>query len=1295
MKSIAKLKDLARAHEQREEWAKAVDVYRQLLAADVEGEVELSLYNRIGDICLRLGRPAEAVEYYAAAADRYAEAALYNNAIALCNKALRYQPELPDLYRRLGEFCAAQGFFTDARRWFLEYAERANKAGQLERAFQALEDFADLSNDPDIRELLGRQFQAKGRKAEAVDQLVLAHRLRLEAGESEAAAALEQEIGKIDPSAVDRLGGAAPVSAPVEDEWLLPPLEEAKTVAADDDGLGLVSLLDSAGIPGAGQEGTAEPALPDEPEPEAEEELPPPPLLGAEGAADEFDPATYGMVDLSLGAAPEAAEPPPPAEPAPPPPAAAPPPPAEEAIEPLPFLDTAPEDGAADEEDADAEAEPLPLLSLAEDDAQERAAAEARTDSPEDAEPAERFAADAAAGAADSGPGPLSDAPADRQSEADTAEATHGVEALGEPDAPAVEEPPAPEQGSQGDSGVPREFAAESGAPAAADEDEWDAGMAEPLPLLDEPEEAAGASEEAEPLPLLDVEEPGPPEEPGTATEMPEQDWHAAGPAEAVPEAPAPAGEDLAEEDIQPEWSPTGRQDAFEEPPEAPSETPPEHDGPAGGLEPGIDPAAFDEWAPEFDEEEAPAPSAAGAAAAEAWHDSPAAEREVEAADVSTGAAEFSAGEGYDEPGAAAADEGFEAQAEPPAPPADNELVPWADTAAALEDEPGVSAAEALPGADEERVEAAEPEPAAAEDWSGAPPEDLSLPAEDDFAAWAAGTAEGDDALDGPGAEAERGSEGERMEAREPEPDAEEDLFGEAPEELAARGFFEDHSARGLEPAGRPGSDEASDSAAEQGSDRDGDEFGVAEGDRPEAEADVAPLELKAEEAPESDVAPPWAAQERGEDPGAADVGTYQPFEPWGDEEDEPIAPEMPAAREAEAPEHAAARFEDLRDDEFDFGEMPGGAAEGDAVEASAETTDPATGPAQAGDAGWAGDWDPWAEAEPEPGQQLESWEQAFAGDRDVVEAPEVQSAPAGPSPAELLADARGLAQQAGAGVGDRLMDIESRLARLEAYREALTVARLLIEREPDRREHHQRRVDYAGRLEDQTELVAAYLDLAECLVRGGLPMRAGVVYQQILDLDPTNAVARARIHGEQPSRPQQQQFVDLGTLLQSEEPDDPNSTRFVVAEKPPTGDDQHDFADMLSQFKAKVAETVGVDDPGSHYDLGLAFKEMGLIDEAIGEFQTALRGGEERLKVYEELGQCFMQKEQYHVAVKVLSRALQLPGSSDEDLLGVYYHLGRCNEELGRRGEAKDAYERVVGLDLQFRDVAARLARL
>src|SRR5260221_2074518 len=148
-----------------------------------------------------------------------------------------------------------------------------------------------------------------------------------------------------------------------------------------------------------------------------------------------------------------------------------------------------------------------------------------------------------------------------------------------------------------------------------------------------------------------------------------------------------------------------------------------------------------------------------------------------------------------------------------------------------------------------------------------------------------------------------------------------------------------------------------------------------------------------------------------------------------------------------------------------------------------------------------------------------------------------------------------------------------------------------------------------------------------------------------------------------------------------------------VVEEKEPTGDEEADFQDMLRKFKEGIAENVEDEDHQSHYDLGVAYKEMGLLDEAIAEFQKALRAPSNRVPTYEALGQCFMEKEQYPMASTVLGRALHEPNMSDDNLVGVLYLLGPCAEEPLQRDNALEYYQRVFVVDIQFRDVADRLA--
>jgi tetratricopeptide (TPR) repeat protein len=259
-----------------------------------------------------------------------------------------------------------------------------------------------------------------------------------------------------------------------------------------------------------------------------------------------------------------------------------------------------------------------------------------------------------------------------------------------------------------------------------------------------------------------------------------------------------------------------------------------------------------------------------------------------------------------------------------------------------------------------------------------------------------------------------------------------------------------------------------------------------------------------------------------------------------------------------------------------------------------------------------------------------------------------------------------------------------------DKLREALTVTNELVRRNPNDLAVLQRRVEFASRIGDRLLLVDTYLDLADALARSGSETKAQVMYQRVLGLDPENSAAREALGDAAVAEAAP---VDLEAILREMGGGTAPPRQAVKAEE---GDERDDgFAAMLSQFKARPDDAAAAEDSGAHYDLGLAFKEMGLIDEAIGEFQTALRAGEERLKVYEELGQCFMLNGQYTVAVKILRRALQAPRQSDTDLLGVFYQLGQCHEELGQRNEAREAYEKVLAIDPEFGDVIARVARL
>ena len=168
---------------------------------------------------------------------------------------------------------------------------------------------------------------------------------------------------------------------------------------------------------------------------------------------------------------------------------------------------------------------------------------------------------------------------------------------------------------------------------------------------------------------------------------------------------------------------------------------------------------------------------------------------------------------------------------------------------------------------------------------------------------------------------------------------------------------------------------------------------------------------------------------------------------------------------------------------------------------------------------------------------------------------------------------------------------------------------------------------------------------------------------------------------------------MDLGAFILDDEEVEKDSR--MLGEDQQTGDEQGDFEDMLSQFKRGIEENIDDADSQAHYDLGVAFKEMGLLDEAIAEFQKALRSEDTRLQSSEALGTCFFEKGQLQIAATVLRRAVDSDSSSDQDKIGLLYLLGRCDEEQSRTADALGYFQRVFAVDVGFQDVGERIDAL
>jgi tetratricopeptide (TPR) repeat protein len=306
----------------------------------------------------------------------------------------------------------------------------------------------------------------------------------------------------------------------------------------------------------------------------------------------------------------------------------------------------------------------------------------------------------------------------------------------------------------------------------------------------------------------------------------------------------------------------------------------------------------------------------------------------------------------------------------------------------------------------------------------------------------------------------------------------------------------------------------------------------------------------------------------------------------------------------------------------------------------------------------------------------------------------------------------------------------------VEDWPGAVGIADRLVALEPDAIHHHQKRVELAFRTGERSPLLEAYLALADALVRAGATDKALAVYGRVHEHDPSNDHASAAIASltapapppptapvapastrpaaatppaapaaTPPSPksppppapkapPADPSFVDLGSMIFEESA--PRDTRMRIDRREPEDqDEQREFKEILEQFKRGIEENLDTDDYQAHYELGVAFKEMGLLDEAIAEFQKALRAPEGRLRTSEALGMAFFEKGQFAVSEAVLRRAVDGVEEGDEAKIGLIYWLGRALEAQGKGADAITSYERAMAVDIRFMDLSDRIQRL
>jgi tetratricopeptide (TPR) repeat protein len=142
-------------------------------------------------------------------------------------------------------------------------------------------------------------------------------------------------------------------------------------------------------------------------------------------------------------------------------------------------------------------------------------------------------------------------------------------------------------------------------------------------------------------------------------------------------------------------------------------------------------------------------------------------------------------------------------------------------------------------------------------------------------------------------------------------------------------------------------------------------------------------------------------------------------------------------------------------------------------------------------------------------------------------------------------------------------------------------------------------------------------------------------------------------------------------------------------------GTDQVDVEEVFAKFKEGVAKQIDVDDGQGHYDLGIAYKEMGLVDDAIREFDTAARDAKRACICHSMIGMIEIERGNVNEAIEAFMRGLKSPGRSKEQEASLTFEIGAAYEAKKMGKLALDYFQRTARLIPTFRDVQDRIRRL
>jgi len=246
----------------------------------------------------------------------------------------------------------------------------------------------------------------------------------------------------------------------------------------------------------------------------------------------------------------------------------------------------------------------------------------------------------------------------------------------------------------------------------------------------------------------------------------------------------------------------------------------------------------------------------------------------------------------------------------------------------------------------------------------------------------------------------------------------------------------------------------------------------------------------------------------------------------------------------------------------------------------------------------------------------------------------------------------------------------------------------------------------YRDRLFPQVNInIGELLEEAGFYAQQGMIDEAVTIYEKILKVNPHNQEVISKLqdlkgtkphvalpevevirHKEEPAT----SFFDLGEVLKDTLIEEP-LRKFTHEEEPIV----KSFDDLFHEFQEGIRSQLSTEDYETHYNLGIAYKEMGLYQEAIEEFKLCMPGEQRFIDASFMIALCHKELNEYSQAVEVLERATTSLQYNDQRNLVVKYELGELLEMLGKKEDALRVFSDIHDTDATYRDVSEKVLRL